>query len=137
MISLTNKGYGILTTKNIRFHQRSVKVKKRSNLKNVLRDPIFGMYTNMISLTNKGYDIMTTKFTRGHQRSLEVKFEKYIHGCNFLHAYSYDILDQHMIWCFDHKSHLRSPEVTEGQKEVKFEKYTQGPHLWHFDPKGH
>ena len=46
---------------------------------------------------------------------------------------------------------MRSPEVTGGQKEVKFEKYTQGLHfwnayyydipdqyrIWHFDLKSH
>ena len=43
------------------------------NLKNVLRDPIFGMNSHMISLTHISYGILTPNFIRGHHRSLEVK----------------------------------------------------------------
>ena len=51
IISLTNIVYGILTSKVIRGHQRSLEVKRRSTLKNTPKNSIFGMHTRMISLT--------------------------------------------------------------------------------------
>ena len=44
MISLMNIGYEVLTSEVIRSHWRSQEVKMRSNLKNALRYPIFGMH---------------------------------------------------------------------------------------------
>ena len=71
MIFLTNIGYCILTTNNIRGHQRSLEVQKRSNLKNVPRDTIFGMKSHMIFLTHISYGILTQtllEVTAGHWR---------------------------------------------------------------------
>ena len=59
IIPLTNIVYGILTSKTIKGHQRSLEVQ----LKCSPRDLIFGMNSHMISLTN----------IRGYQRSLEIK----------------------------------------------------------------
>ena len=73
MIPLTNIGYGILTSKVIRGHWRSLDVKKRSNFKNASMDSIFGMHTFMISLTHIGYGVFTPKVIRGHKTSLKVK----------------------------------------------------------------
>ena len=69
----TNMWYDILTQIVIRGHWRSQEVKRRSNLKNAPRDPIFGIYAHIISLTNVVYGILISKVIRGHQRSLEGK----------------------------------------------------------------
>ena len=65
MISLMNIGYGILTPELIRGHWKSQEVKMRSNLKNALRDPIFGMHTHVISPTYTGYSILILKLIIG------------------------------------------------------------------------
>ena len=76
IISLTNIGYGTLTSKVIWGHQRSLEVKRRSTLKCSLRDFILVMHSHVISLTNTCYDILTSKVIWGHQRSVEVKWDQ-------------------------------------------------------------
>ena len=67
MIMLPNIGYVILTTKH-RFHQRSVEVKKRSNLKNAQEHNFRHEFLYDISDPHK-----TLNFIRGHHKSLKVK----------------------------------------------------------------
>ena len=109
MISLTNIEYKFLTPKVIGGHLGSLEVKKRSNLKNVPRDTIFGIHTHMIPLTIIGYDVLTPIVIRGHLRSLEVKtrsnLKKNTQGYNYWHTYSYDTPDHHDLWYFDPNSH--------------------------------
>ena len=50
-----------------------------------------------------------------------------------MHTYSFDIPNQHRLCHFDPRSHQKSPEVTGGQKEVKFDKCTR-PNFWHAYP---
>ena len=90
----------------------------RTNLKNVLRDSIYSLNTNVISLTYTGYIILTLKLIRGLQRSLKVKrrsklkntlrdsiFGMYTHIIS-LNNISYDILISKVI-----RGHQRSLEV--------------------------